>query len=53
MLLTFQGVFSVAFDLPQPKSIVRGLFITNLVPGKIEKENPKKSGKMRKEKIKI
>ena len=39
MFLTFRVVFSAAYNFPQPKMSVKCLFITNLVPGKVEKEN--------------
>ena len=39
MFLTFPAIFSAAYNFPQPKMSVKCPFITNLVPGKVEKEN--------------
>ena len=39
MFLTFQAFFSATYSFPQPKRSIKCPFITNLVPGKVEKEN--------------
>ena len=39
MFLTFQAVFSATYSFPQPKMSVKCSFISNLVPGKVEKKN--------------
>ena len=39
MFLKFRAVFSAAYSFPQPKISIKCPFITNLSPGKVEKEN--------------
>ena len=39
MFLTFRTVFSATYNFPQSKMSVKCPFITNVVLGKVEKEN--------------